>query len=61
MEYHDLEKFINKSNNIIIIEIGCGINPHSLRIENGKMLSGEWKMPKFDKNIPFIRITPTGI
>jgi NAD-dependent SIR2 family protein deacetylase len=53
-----LEKFIDKSNNMIIVEIGCGINPHSLRMENGKMLSGEWKMPKLKENIPFIRINP---
>lgn len=41
-----LEKFIESNNNMVILEIGCGINPHSLRMENNKMLSGEWKMLK---------------
>lgn len=50
---------INKLNKkMIIIEIGCGINPHSLRMSNGKMMSGEWKMPIFENNIGTIRINP---
>jgi NAD-dependent SIR2 family protein deacetylase len=44
---------------LVILEIGCGINPHSLRMNNGKMMSGEWKMPKFDNNIGTIRINPS--
>ena len=49
-----------KHNNkkLIIIEIGCGINPHSLRMNNGKMMSGEWKMPIFNNHIGTIRINP---
>lgn len=43
---------------LVILEIGCGINPHSLRMSNGKMMSGEWKMPVFDKNIGTIRVNP---
>ena len=53
-----LEKFISNANQMVILEIGCGINPHSLRMENGKMLSGEWKMPKLKKDTPYIRINP---
>jgi NAD-dependent SIR2 family protein deacetylase len=53
-----LEKFISNANQMVILEIGCGINPHSLRMENGKMLSGEWKMPKIKKDTPYIRINP---
>ena len=34
------------NNKLVILEIGCGINPHSLRMRNGKTLSGEWKLPK---------------
>ena len=50
---------INKSNKkLLILEIGCGINPHSLRMSNGRMMSGEWKMPKFDNNIGTIRLNP---
>lgn len=43
---------------LVILEIGCGINPHSLRMSNGKMMSGEWKMPIFDNNIGTIRLNP---
>ena len=43
---------------LVILEIGCGLNPHSLRMLNGKMMSGEWKMPVFDNNIGIIRINP---
>jgi hypothetical protein len=36
---------INKNNQkLVILEIGCGINPHSLRMNNGTMLSNEWKL-----------------
>ena len=42
----------------VVLEIGCGINPHSLRMSNGKMMSGEWKMPIFDNNIGTIRLNP---
>lgn len=50
---------INRSNKkLLILEIGCGINPHSLRMSNGRMMSGEWKMPKFDNNIGTIRLNP---
>ena len=46
---------------MVIIEIGCGINPHSLRMVNGKMMSGEWKMPIFDNNIGTIRLNPNDV
>ncbi len=50
---------IKKQNKkLVILEIGCGINPHSLRMSNGKMMSGEWKMPMFDNNIGTIRLNP---
>ena len=50
---------IKKNNKkLVILEIGCGINPHSLRMSNGKMMSGEWKMPVFDNNIGTIRLNP---
>ena len=50
---------IKKNNKkLVILEIGCGINPHSLRMSNGKMMSGEWKMPIFDNNIGTIRLNP---
>lgn len=48
----------NNNKKLLIIEIGCGINPHSLRMNNGKMMSGEWKMPVFKNNIGTIRINP---
>lgn len=51
---------IKKNNKtLVILEIGCGINPHSLRMSDGKMMSGEWKMPVFDNNIGTIRLNPT--
>ena len=44
-----MKKWINqnvkKNKKIIIIEIGCGINKHSLRVNNGNLMSGEWKIP----------------
>lgn len=54
----DIER---KKNKLIILEIGCGINPHSLRMCNGKMMSGEWKMPIIENNIGTIRINPDDI
>ena len=48
----------NDNENLLIIEIGCGINPHSLRLKNGKMLSGEWKLPKINNLKHSIRINP---
>ena len=48
----------NNNKKLVILEIGCGINPHSLRMSNGKMMSGEWKMPIFDNNIGTIRLNP---
>jgi NAD-dependent SIR2 family protein deacetylase len=43
---------------IVILEIGCGINPHSLRMYNGKMMSGEWKLPKMNTIMKTIRLNP---
>lgn len=53
-----LQENEKKNNKIVILEIGCGINPHSLRINNGKMLSGEWKLPKINLPIKMIRLNP---
>ena len=53
--FANIKKYNKK---LVILEIGCGINPHSLRMSNGKMMSGEWKMPVFDNNIGTIRINP---
>lgn len=50
---------VNKNNQkLIILEIGCGINPHSLRLKDGKMLSGEWKLPKIKNHKHSIRLNP---
>ena len=38
--------------------MSCGINPHSLRMNNGKMMSGEWKLPNLTNNLGTIRINP---
>jgi len=43
---------------LVILEIGCGISEHSLRMNNGAMMSGEWKMPKITNLIKTIRINP---
>lgn len=43
---------------LVILEIGCGINPHSLRMNNGVMLSGEWKLPKIKNLQCSIRLNP---
>ena len=53
-----LNEVNKKQQKLIILEIGCGINPHSLRLKDGKMLSGEWKLPKI-KNLNYsIRLNP---
>lgn len=50
---------VNKNNQrLVILEIGCGINPHSLRMNNGKMMSGEWKLPKIKNLQCSIRLNP---
>ena len=51
----------NKNKKLTIIEIGCGINPHSIRMNNGKMMSGEWKIPKISNILATIRINPNDI
>ena len=57
-----MEKWLDNINknkqSLIILEIGCGINPHSLRMNNGKMLSGEWKLPKINNLKCSIRLNP---
>jgi len=53
-----LDNIKKNDKSLLILEIGCGINPHSLRMNNGKMMSGEWKMPIFHNNIGTIRINP---
>jgi len=54
----DIEKNNQK---IVILEIGCGINPHSLRMNNGVMMSGEWKIPSIKNVIKTIRLNPEDI
>lgn len=53
-----LSNLKKQNKKLIILEIGCGINKHSLRMSNGRMMSGEWKMPVFDNNIGTIRLNP---
>ena len=53
-----LDKLNKENKQLVILEIGCGINPHSLRMCDGKMMSGEWKMPMFDNHVGTIRINP---
>ena len=57
-----MENWINenekRNNKLVILEIGCGINPHSLRMKEGKMLSGEWKLPKIKNLVKTIRLNP---
>jgi NAD-dependent SIR2 family protein deacetylase len=43
---------------LVILEIGCGVNQHSIRMNDGVMMSGEWKLPKIKKLIKTIRINP---
>ena len=60
-----MDKWINENikrkKKIVILEIGCGINQHSLRLNNGKLMSGEWKIPKINKFVGIIRINPNDI
>ena len=58
-----LEK--NKNKKLLIIELGCGVSPHSIRftLKNNQytMLSNEWKLPKSflsENNTKLIRINP---
>ena len=55
---HDIEKNNQK---LVILEIGCGINPHSLRMNNGVMMSGEWKIPTIKNIMKTIRLNPEDI
>jgi NAD-dependent SIR2 family protein deacetylase len=47
--------------NLVVLEIGCGINPHSLRMNNGVMISKEWKLPKIINVIKSIRLNPDDV
>ena len=53
-----LKKIKKNNQKLVILEIGCGISEHSLRINNGIMMSGEWKLPKIQNLIKTIRINP---
>ena len=53
-----LDKVNREQKQLVIIEIGCGVNRHSLRMSNGKMMSGEWKMPLLENHLGTIRINP---
>jgi NAD-dependent SIR2 family protein deacetylase len=50
---------IEKNNQtLVILEIGCGINQHSVRMKDGVMMSGEWKIPKITNLTKTIRVNP---
>ena len=53
-----LQENEKKGFKLVILEIGCGINQHSLRMNNGKTLSGEWKLPKINIPLKMIRLNP---
>lgn len=53
-----LQENEKKQSKLVILEIGCGINPHSLRMNKGKMMSGEWKLPKITNLTKMIRLNP---
>jgi len=36
-----IDNIVKNNEKLVILEIGCGINPHSLRMNNGVMMSGE--------------------
>ena len=46
-----------KNKKLVILEIGCGINPHSLRLNNNVPLSKEFKLPLVEK-CTYIRLNP---
>lgn len=52
-----LNEIKEKNKKLVILEIGCGINPHSLRINNNIPLSKEFKLPLVKKCI-YIRLNP---
>jgi NAD-dependent SIR2 family protein deacetylase len=51
-----ITKIKNNNKKLAILEIGCGTNQHSLRMNNGVMMSGEWKIPKIKNLIKTVRI-----
>ena len=53
-----LQENEKKQSKLVILEIGCGINPHSLRMNDGKTMSGEWKLPKITNLSKMIRLNP---
>ena len=53
-----LQENEKNNNRLVILEIGCGINQHSLRMNNGKTMSGEWKLPKITNLMKMIRLNP---
>lgn len=53
-----LQENEKQNSKLVILEIGCGINPHSLRMNNGKTLSGEWKLPNIKIPLTMIRLNP---
>ena len=46
-----------KNKKLLVLEIGCGINPHSMRIVDNKPMSKEFKLPEIENKI-FIRLNP---
>ena len=46
-----------KNKKLLVLEIGCGINPHSMRIVDNKPMSKEFKLPEIENKI-FKRLNP---
>jgi len=53
-----LSNIEKRNQKCVILEIGCGENPHSLKMNDGVMLSGEWKLPKITNFIKTIILNP---
>jgi len=52
-----LNELNEKNKKLVILEIGCGINPHSLRMYDNIPMSKEYKLPKVKKCV-YIRLNP---
>jgi len=56
-----IQQIEKKNQKLAILEIGCGLNPHSLRMNNGVMMSGEWKLPTIRNVMKTIRLNTEDI
>jgi NAD-dependent SIR2 family protein deacetylase len=52
-----LNELNEKNKKLVILEIGCGINPHSIRMCDNIPMSKEYKLPKVKKCV-YIRLNP---